>query len=150
MKLLSAAFCFLLCADSAFAQNRKPNNNSTAKKTETAQTKPNPAASAPAPQPLYPYDRTVFEHSPRHTVLVWEKTPTAASYGIEVDCFSCCERDKWCADTGKTWMVKTDIKPTVYAFNFVGAQPARWRVWATNANGKETAKSDWRSFRFVK
>jgi len=38
---------------------------------------------------------------------------------------------------------------TTYTFNFVGAQPGRWRVWAVNGSGMPGSKSGWREFRFT-
>lgn len=41
------------------------------------------------------------------------------------------------------------IDATAYEFNFVGAQPGRWRVWAIDAAGREGFKSRWRSFVYL-
>lgn len=44
--------------------------------------------------------------------------------------------------------------PTVaspgYKFDFVGAQPGRWRVWAVDNEGREGEKSPWRTFTYTK
>lgn len=103
-----------------------------------------------APTPLHPLNGSVFKHFPRHTVLVWEKSPDAASYTLEVDCFHCCQSGQWCTDVGRDWLLKPNLQTTFYDFNFVGAQPGRWRVRAINANGEESAKSEWQEFRFTK
>ena len=35
-----------------------------------------------------------------------------------------------------------------YTFDFVGAQPGRWRVWAVDVNGQKGPKSDWWGFSY--
>jgi eukaryotic-like serine/threonine-protein kinase len=35
-----------------------------------------------------------------------------------------------------------------YSFDFVGAQPGRWRVWAVDPEGREGSRSAWRRFEF--
>jgi hypothetical protein len=39
---------------------------------------------------------------------------------------------------------------TEYQFDFVGAQPGRWRVSAVDDSGREGPKSDWWTFRYTK
>jgi hypothetical protein len=41
------------------------------------------------------------------------------------------------------------VKGTQYTFEFVGAQPGRWRVWAVDAGGKEGPKTGWWEFTFT-
>ena len=96
-----------------------------------------------APQHLSPADGTVFDHFPRATILLWSAVPGAVSYVVEVDCYHCCATDQWCTDVGETWQIVPDIHETTYTINYVGAQPGRWRVWAINANGDTSPKSDW-------
>ena len=100
------------------------------------------------PVQIYPADGTAFRHFPRHTVLVWQEVPGAKSYAVEVDCFHCCKHGFWCTDVDRTWMVRPNITSTVFDFDFVGAQPGRWRVWAVGENGEESPKSEWRTFSF--
>ena len=38
----------------------------------------------------------------------------------------------------------------LYAFDFVGAQPGRWRVWAAGSGKLEGLKSGWCEFRYTK
>ncbi len=83
---------------------------------------------------------------PRTTVAAWNPLPTAASYTVELDCFHCCGRDKWCTDMGSKWKIASDLHATTYTFDWVGAQPGRWRVWATDQEGHTTKKSAWTYF----
>jgi hypothetical protein len=123
-----------------------------------------PVASRPPPAPLNapvqvsPPDRVTFYVLPRTTELVWNATPGAHTYGVEVDCLYCCSRTQWCTDVGRPYLVKRDLTRTEYTFHFVGAQPpggrypfwGRWRVWAIEANGQEGPKSPWRGFAYAK
>lgn len=83
---------------------------------------------------------------PRTTVAEWNAIPGAASYTIEVDCYLCCAEGKWCADVGSKWKIEPDVKTTLYSFDWVGAQPGRWRVWAVDAKGHAGARSHWAYF----
>jgi hypothetical protein len=38
----------------------------------------------------------------------------------------------------------------MYTFDFVGAQPGRWRVWALDKNGKPGQKSPWWTFHYTR
>jgi hypothetical protein len=83
---------------------------------------------------------------PRTTVAEWNAVRGAKSYTIEVDCFHCCGRGKWCADIGSKWKIQPDVTSTLYTFDWVGAQPGRWRVWAVDDKGHAGAKSGWSYF----
>ncbi len=104
----------------------------------------------PAPQLLSPPCGSVFDHYPRKTTLSWSKVTGAKAYTIEIDCFQCCESGKWCTDVGKTYRLLPNMNTTSYTFDFVGAQPGRWRVWAIAADGKEGLKSAWCEFRYTR
>ncbi len=98
------------------------------------------------PVQLSPPDGSVFDHYPRTTRLIWEPVPGALIYGVEIDCFHCCAVDQWCTDVGQTWFIEGEITGTEYVFDFVGAQPGRWRVWIVSADGSEGPKSGWSTF----
>jgi hypothetical protein len=83
---------------------------------------------------------------PRTTVASWTTQPGAASYIVEVDCFHCCGDNRWCTDIGSKWKIERNIRTTTYSFDWVGAQPGRWRVWSMDANGRQGPKSDWTNF----
>jgi peroxiredoxin/outer membrane lipoprotein-sorting protein len=95
-----------------------------------------------APKLVSPENLSHFDHYPRTTVLVWEAVPGAAGYRVETDYgYS----NKWASeDRGDAYTV--DVTTTTYTFDFVGAQPGRWRVWAFDASGREGVKSAWREF----
>ncbi|NYT02808.1 MAG: hypothetical protein GKC10_08665 [Methanosarcinales archaeon] len=114
-----------------------------------------PAVSAamtrlPAPVQKSPASESVFSIYPRTTTLRWAPVNGAASYTVEVDCFHCCQSGAWCTDMGETWKVVPGIADTTYTFDFVGAQPGRWRVWAVDSSGNEGFKSGWWNFRYTR
>ncbi len=105
-----------------------------------------PAAALAAPKLLSPENGAVIEHFPRDTTVVWAEVPSAAAYVVEWD-----YRDNlgWASDrTGAAGSVRTVVP--VASFQFVGAQPGRWRVWAVDAAGSAGPKSEWREFRYTK
>ena len=103
-----------------------------------------------APVQIFPPNNKVFNHYPRRTLLRWKRVRGAVKYVVEVDCFHCCKSGKWCYDVNhKAWLKKVTNK-TYLRFNFVGAQPGRWRVWAVDARGVSGYKSPWRVFRYTK
>jgi hypothetical protein len=108
------------------------------------------SALLPAPVQVGPSDGFSFDRYPRTTTLTWRPVGGAASYGVEIDCLGCCENGRWCADLGKQWKVETGATSTRYVFDFVGAQPGRWRVWAVGADGRSGERSGWWGFRYTK
>jgi hypothetical protein len=96
-----------------------------------------------APVQVSPANGTAFNNYPRHTTLVWRAVQGAAHYGVEVDCFGCCQAGKWCTDVRKKYLIVPSVNATQHAFDFVGAQPGRWRVWAIDAQGQAGPKSPW-------
>lgn len=99
-------------------------------------------AALPAPKLVSPEDLSHFDHYPRRTVLVWKAVPGAAGYRVETDYQY--SGKWWSEDHGQSYAV--DVTATTYIFDFVGAQPGRWRVWAFDARGREGTKSEWREF----
>ncbi len=106
------------------------------------------APSLTAPVQLAPDNGSVFSHVPRTTTLEWTSVPGAASYRVEIDCMLCCSMTQWCTDVGTTWQVET-VYGTSFTWDWVGAQPGRWRVWAVDGNGVEGPKSGWWEFSFT-
>jgi hypothetical protein len=100
------------------------------------------SATLSAPKLVSPEDLSHFDHFPRTTVLVWNAVPGAAGYRVETDYQY--SGKWWSEDHGKSYAV--EVTATTYIFDFVGAQPGRWRVWAFDARGREGAKSEWREF----
>jgi hypothetical protein len=103
-----------------------------------------------APQMVSPANGTSFSNYPRRTTLAWRAVPGAASYTVEVDCYQCCQTNKWCTDVGQTWKEAPGLTSTSYSFDFVGAQPGRWRVWAVDTQGRPGPKSEWWEFRYTR
>ncbi len=95
-------------------------------------------AALAAPVPSAPADGSVFNQYPRKTELSWNPVQGAVSYAVEVE-----------FQSGSSWhslFTRDDIRSVRYTFNFVGAQPGRWRVWAVDSKGNAGVKSDWRTF----
>jgi peroxiredoxin/outer membrane lipoprotein-sorting protein len=106
-------------------------------------------AKLPAPQLLSPADQSVFNHFPRETKLVWQEVPGAASYFLEID-YTSFEDSKWRSEMHgvNSWVF--EAKTTTHTFNFVGAQPGRWRVWVIDAEGRPGPKSEWWRFTYTR
>lgn len=96
-----------------------------------------------SPIPLSPKTGTTFDHYPRQTVLEWLPVKGSLSYRVEVE---------WGDQNQKVWTASHvhDTNLTQYTFNFSGAQPGRWRVWAMLPNNDESLKSDWQYFRYTR
>lgn len=105
-------------------------------------------AAVVAPAPIAPPDRSVMSDFPRTVHFRWSAAPQAAVYSIEIDCYHCCVKDRWCSDVGVAYVV-TNLKQTEYQFDFWGDQPGRWRVWAVDAQSQAGPKSPWSGFSFV-
>ena len=110
----------------------------------------------PAPAQTAPAEGAVFNHFPRRTRLEWAPVEGAVSYAVEVDYCSGRRKDaKGCPDPQplskqmKLNAPASGLDATSYEFDFIGAQPGRWRVWAVDAAGREGFKSPWRSFVYL-
>lgn len=91
-----------------------------------------------------------FSHYPRRTTLQWAPVEGASSYTVEIDCYGCCQAGRWCTDVGRTYKKVQSIRATAYTFDFAGAQPGRWRVWAIDKNGNAGHKSPWWTFHYTR
>jgi hypothetical protein len=108
-----------------------------------------PLVNLPAPVLLSPADRVEFRSYPRHTKLEWQPVEGAAYYLVEIDV--CDGRDRAlreCVNPGP-FSTTSNLGPVkvegpTYEFDFVGAQPGRWRIWAVDVKGQEGFKSPWR------
>jgi len=96
-----------------------------------------------APQPIAPANGSEFNQFPRKTTLKWSPVTGAVAYKVEVEYQS--PDGQW-----QPAVAVKEVKDTEYEFDFIGAQPGRWHVWAVDANGQEGPKSDWWSFRYTK
>ncbi len=108
-----------------------------------------------APFQTGPEDGTKFDIFPRSTRLEWNAVPEALSYFVEVDmCSGQQPVSKGCVNP-QTWRVSsipanTDTAVYSFEYNFVGAQPGRWRVTAIDANGIDGFKSPWRTIFYTR
>ncbi len=109
-----------------------------------------PIRALPAPMLQSPPSGKRFSHYPRRTTLSWSPVQGAATYTVEIDCYGCCGANRWCTDIGRTHKMVKSIRSTTYTFNFVGAQPGRWRVWAVDQNGNPGGKSAWWTFSYTR
>ncbi|MBZ5655311.1 MAG: hypothetical protein LAO56_08520 [Acidobacteriia bacterium] len=93
-----------------------------------------------------PANNQVFGHYPRNLTLSWKMAPAAAGYKLEI---AFCQPDRvTCANYPLVTI--TDPLKSDYTFEFVGAQPGKWRV--TTLGGslyRDSAASGWRWFSFT-
>ena len=94
------------------------------------------------PKQISPAHGTEFSHYPRRTILRWEPIIGAMSYTVEYE-----YKDE---STWHSYRPISSITTASYTFEFVGAQPGRWRVWAVSADGVESTKSAWWEFRYTR
>lgn len=99
-----------------------------------------------APTQISPVDGSVFSIYPRTTTLTWSAVSGATSYTV---LRSYCST-AGCNDWAKDYAPVTGLTSRSYTFDFVGAQPGRWRVWAVDASGQEGPKSDWWGFSYTR
>jgi hypothetical protein len=105
-----------------------------------------------APIQSSPTDRNELKGFPRPTRLEWQPVEGAASYRVEVDyCDGLVKGRRECLNPqphpGMKWPIQ--VNATSFEFLFVGTQPGRWRVWATDKNGQEGFKSPWWTFFYI-
>jgi len=91
-----------------------------------------------------------FEHFPRFTTLVWRPVVGAVSYDVEYEFGNGCTSGT--AVCG-TWTPHSGSPATTsalgYVFNFVGAQPGRWRIAAHAVTGGVISTSEWVYFGYL-
>lgn len=112
-----------------------------------------PGINLPAPVLVGPDDAAEFNFYPRKTILRWEGVSGAISYRVEIDyCDGRVKGRRSCVDPQPHYIEghnPTNTRATSYEFNFVGAQPGRWRVWAIDEKGEAGFKSPWRTFFYL-
>lgn len=109
----------------------------------------------PAPLQISPAPDARLDHYPRTTKLEWSRVEGAATYALEVDYCQGGERSRNACVNPQPHGLRgsgpmSDLIETSYEFNFVGAQPGRWRVWAVDKDGREGFKSPWRIFVYLR
>lgn len=106
------------------------------------------SARLPAPTLVAPRDQSVFTNHPRTVRFAWSRVPQAAGYGLEIDCYGCCTRDRWCSEAQGMGYIVPHLTALTYTFDFWGDQRGRWRVWALDAKSRPGPKSEWAGFAF--
>ena len=91
-----------------------------------------------------------FDHIPRLTTLVWRPVIGAVSYDVEYQFGTgCTSGTAVCA----TWASHSGSPATTsslgYVFEFVGAQPGRWRVAGHDVLGGIISPSEWVYFNYL-
>jgi uncharacterized protein YraI len=93
-----------------------------------------------APIQISPPHGSVFDYYPRTTTLEWTLVPGAASYRVDVEYYD----GAWLPYQHVPGIVTTN-----YTFDFVGAQPGRWRVRAVHASNSVGPASGWWEFTYL-
>ena len=105
-----------------------------------------------APALLTPEPGASFEIFPRRTTLTWSAVPGAVFYIVQVDWSPPGATRTWTSDTaaGSGIYIFDEVSALSYTFDFVGAQPGRWRVFAVDQNGQAGPPSNWREFMYTR
>jgi hypothetical protein len=92
-----------------------------------------------------PANNEAFDHFPRTITLSWKMVAGAAGYKVEI---AYCLPDRvTCWDYPPVTI--TDPLESYYTFDFVGAQPGKWRVTTLGPpNCRDSNPSGWRWFSF--
>jgi hypothetical protein len=136
--LIALAFSPSVSTDHLSATNAEPNEIAASQQS---------AAQATIPVPISPPDGATFDIYPRVTTLKWQPVPDVASYEVEVEAYSRFPPTPgWFTHPGQ-W--PTFVSNTQYQFQFVGAQPGRWRVTAILRNGVHSQPSAWQGFTYT-
>ena len=107
-------------------------------------------ASLAAPVQISPPDGAVFNNFPRTTVLRWSAVDRADGYGVEIDCFRRRVSNRRCPEVAGGTRITDNLADPNYTFDWIGAQPGRWHVWAVDASGRKDAVSGWWTFTYTK
>ena len=108
----------------------------------------------PAPIQIAPEPEAKLDRFPRTTRLEWKPVEGAVSYTVEVDSCPRIDSSKEDCVSPQPHLVRGNPDPsglldTSYEFNFIGANPGRWRVWAVDKEGRAGFKSPWRKFTYL-
>jgi len=91
-----------------------------------------------------------FDHFPRFTTLVWRPVIGAVRYNVQYQSGTGCIAGTAVCDT---WAPHSGSPATTshlgYVFEFVGAQPGRWRVVARHVLGGIISTSEWVYFNYL-
>ena len=97
-----------------------------------------------APTLLLPENAQTFNIFPRTTRFVWTSVKKAVSYNIEIQFgnFDQAGNVNW------SFLRKVITVDTTFTYDFVGAQPGRWRVYSINSNKEYSDPSGWFVFTY--
>jgi hypothetical protein len=91
-----------------------------------------------------------FDHFPRWTTLVWRPVPGAVSYEVEYQFGNgCTTGTAVCGTWTPHFGSPATTSSTGFVFQFVGAQPGRWRVIAHDVTGGTLSTSEWVYFAYT-
>ena len=96
-----------------------------------------------------PADGSEFDIYPRVTTLKWQAVDGAAGYLLEIMACSSSNPAN-CFSHPMIEQTSRETAETEYTFNFIGAQPGKWRVMAIDSSGKAGVPSDWWTFSYKK
>lgn len=99
------------------------------------------------PRQVFPENKSTFDHFARKTRLKWEPVRGAVSYSVEHSFLS---SGQSCDANARSGRVVENLRETSYTFDFVGAQPGCWRVWAVGADSRPGPKSRWWQFTYTR
>jgi hypothetical protein len=106
----------------------------------------NTTAQMATPTLTNPASNQVFGHYPRTITLSWKMVPAAVGYKLE---YSFCSLDRVTCFNYAPIIISDPLKSD-YTFDFVGAQPGRWRVTALGGSlYRDSSASAWRWFSFT-
>ncbi len=127
-----------------------PTQAPTATPTASPSPTPPPTPAVPvvlaAPAQVSPASGTVFNNYPRTTTLIWNTVPGAVTYTVQTYFYQ--PGDTSCTG-GSPYVTGKNISRTSYTFDFVGAQPGCWQVWAIDASGQAGKQSPLWEFRYT-
>ena len=89
----------------------------------------------------------------RSTTLEWAPVEGAVAYTVEVDfCQGSAKYATSCVApaTHQVNPVSMPASATTRMYSTLQARPGRWRVWATDKDGREGFKSPWRLFAYLR
>lgn len=117
-----------------------PTTTTTASAVAAATT----TTTAPAPT-RSPPDGSTFGHFPRTTKLAWPAVSGVRGYLVEVQYCG----GSPCTETNARPWVKKEVATTTFTFDFVGAQPGRWRIFPVFRDGTLGRELPWWGFRYT-
>ena len=104
-----------------------------------------------APILLSPGNLATFNIYPRTTTLYWSSVVSAVQYNLQVDYgWDCSATDACLSWSRPDQYIDINVQGTTYTFNFVGAQPGRWRVRALDSRNNPGRWSEYRYFRYLR